>query len=813
MPAAAMASLTRATRPGAAAITRRQTASWTWWKSAISPRVRRRSARPCPATPGSRWSSPRWALNRWVTMRAPASAAAATTAARASECPTETTTPASTSRATAAIPPGRSGARVVTASTPSPASSSRPTAAGEGSSMAAGSWAPGLAGERNGPSAWTPRTRAPRPSRPRAARAPASEPASWSSGAVMKVGRNEVTPVVVSAAVTRAQPAASAPARSTPAKPLTCRSTRPGTSTPWSSLRCPGPGAGRWGSTAATRPPSSATAPGLSTRSPVTTRGAETTRSGPSVAAPAPGGVTVAPRRPAASRLRPDGGVGRLGQLAGERRRADHAGVDAELGRPQRHRGDGRQHLAPHGGLERRPQRLTDLHDAATEDDRLGVQCVDQAAERAAEGRARRVQGCRRGLLSGRGAPGHRPHVDPWLAAGALVGGGDAGRGHDRLQVAGAAAGAAHLLGPCDGYVAQLAGGAGGAAQHPAVADDRPAEAGADDHQQERPEPAAGAVACLAQRGGVDVVVGGERQAEAALQLGRDRGPLPAGEVAGGSDHHAAPGVDHPGRADAASARRVGGEHPGGQVGGRLDHGDGPLLRRGRRHPPGDHGPVGRLDHRDRDLGPADVHPEQAQRFAAHRAVPLPPSGGSLRPAAARPPAAVAGPGPAWPRPGPPSSTSAEASAFTLPAPWVQSCPAAPSGGSTGTPISTTTASGRSASRRVASSRCQGCRCRSRTTSSSGRPSARRASSAAGRSVPGRPGGAVAAWLGAPAATPPAPGGPEPPMGASGSWQGITVTVGSCAAKALPNPHGTSPAGMDGLGRSSTTRAPWPIRA
>ena len=86
-------------------------------------------------------------------------------------------------------------------------------------------------GARNGPSTCTPSTRAP----PRSAGSAAvrrSAATSSGTGAVMKVGRNAVTPVSGSRRATSAQPAGSAATKSTPKHPLIWMSTRPGTSTP-----------------------------------------------------------------------------------------------------------------------------------------------------------------------------------------------------------------------------------------------------------------------------------------------------------------------------------------------------------------------------------------------------------------------------------------------------------------------------------------------------------------------------------------------------------------------------------------------------
>ena len=86
----------------------------------------------------------------------------------------------------------------VTSRTAAPASSRRPRSAASGSRRAAGGWAPRRSGERNGPSRWTPGDRG-------AASSGTSRSAatSRSSGAVINVGRNEVTPVASSASPAR----------------------------------------------------------------------------------------------------------------------------------------------------------------------------------------------------------------------------------------------------------------------------------------------------------------------------------------------------------------------------------------------------------------------------------------------------------------------------------------------------------------------------------------------------------------------------------------------------------------------------------
>ena len=143
--------------------------------------------------------------------------------------------------------------------------------------------APRRSGDRNGPSRWTPSTRAPRGGRATTAAAVANAGRYRSGGAVGIVGSAAVTPVRAIAAAPRPNRLSSDVVKSAPAKPLTCRSTKPAT-----AIRPPGaPGATP---RRATRSPSTSTSPG-------------TIRS-PTTAAPTPKCLTViacearTPRRP-----------------------------------------------------------------------------------------------------------------------------------------------------------------------------------------------------------------------------------------------------------------------------------------------------------------------------------------------------------------------------------------------------------------------------------------------------------------------------------------------------------------------------------
>ena len=75
-----------------------------------------------------------------------------------------------------------------------------------------------------------------------------------------------------------------------------------------------------------------------------------------------------------------------------------------------------------------------------------------------------------------------------------------------------------------DLHVPELAGHAVGAAEDPAVDDDRAADAGAERDAQDEPVPGAGAEPALAERGGVGVVVDHDRDGDPA----RQRGPAAA---------------------------------------------------------------------------------------------------------------------------------------------------------------------------------------------------------------------------------------------------------------------------------------------
>ena len=112
-----------------------------------------------PTGPGSRWWSGRIALKRWVPRRAPASRAARAWSYVASVWPIAASTPASTSRRTASMPPGSSGARVTIRTAPSPAARSASTDAGSGVASEPGWWAPERCGLSHGPSRWMPASR------------------------------------------------------------------------------------------------------------------------------------------------------------------------------------------------------------------------------------------------------------------------------------------------------------------------------------------------------------------------------------------------------------------------------------------------------------------------------------------------------------------------------------------------------------------------------------------------------------------------------------------------------------------------------
>src|SRR4051812_41832894 len=70
-----MASVTKATRSGRLArASRRTTAGWMWWPSAITSHVTSSRSSTAPTTPGSRWCSSGMPLNVWVAWRGPAAA-------------------------------------------------------------------------------------------------------------------------------------------------------------------------------------------------------------------------------------------------------------------------------------------------------------------------------------------------------------------------------------------------------------------------------------------------------------------------------------------------------------------------------------------------------------------------------------------------------------------------------------------------------------------------------------------------------------------------------------------------------------------
>ena len=159
-------------------------------------------------------------------MRTPRSNAAFACSAVASEWPHETAISRRSSVSTSASAPGSSGARVT--SRTGPASSRRSSSSRSGFRRAAAGWIPRRRADRNGPSRCAPRMRA--PSEPAGTSRRAAR--SCSSGEVMNVGRKAVTPVSRMASAACRYPSVSAVRKSTPAKPLTWRSTKPGTAMP-----------------------------------------------------------------------------------------------------------------------------------------------------------------------------------------------------------------------------------------------------------------------------------------------------------------------------------------------------------------------------------------------------------------------------------------------------------------------------------------------------------------------------------------------------------------------------------------------------
>gem|GEM_PF-6911640 len=222
------------------------------------------------------------ALNRWVACVAPASMAAAVTSAVASVCPTATVTPARAAAVITPVAPGSSGASVSTRRCPRAAARSRSKTATSGASMDAGSWAPRLAADRNGPSRWTP---AMMPASARSA-SRAARASSSASGAVTRLATIVVLPCPRwnSAALRAWSPVPSV--KEAPPPPCTCMSTKPGSSQ-WprrSATRTPGARRSRPspGPTASMRAPATVIQPGLSTPSGVTTRPPASSHESPS---------------------------------------------------------------------------------------------------------------------------------------------------------------------------------------------------------------------------------------------------------------------------------------------------------------------------------------------------------------------------------------------------------------------------------------------------------------------------------------------------------------------------------------------------
>ena len=236
-PAAAIASVTTATRSGpAASITARTTAGCTCTPSAINSTVTRGSCSNASAGPGSRWCRGGIALNRWVPTVAPRSTARQTCSYFASVCPTATTTPASTKRRIAHSLPGRSGASVTIRIASPPAASTASISAGSGSRMSVRSCAPQRAGLSHGPSRCMPAT-TPR----RVASASARTPARSSTGAaVTRLASVLVVPCRRWNSAAAPLPCASV--YDAPPPPCTCMSTKPGTTTESGNSTVGGPG-------------------------------------------------------------------------------------------------------------------------------------------------------------------------------------------------------------------------------------------------------------------------------------------------------------------------------------------------------------------------------------------------------------------------------------------------------------------------------------------------------------------------------------------------------------------------------------------
>ena len=111
-----------------------------------------------------------------------------------------------------------------------PAASSRSSSAGSGSRRAAGGCVPSRRGDEE--RALEVHAEDARPARLASGTSAQRRERAPSSGAVISVGRKEVTPVSSSASPARAYPSASASRKSTPPKPFTCRSTKPGAAMP-----------------------------------------------------------------------------------------------------------------------------------------------------------------------------------------------------------------------------------------------------------------------------------------------------------------------------------------------------------------------------------------------------------------------------------------------------------------------------------------------------------------------------------------------------------------------------------------------------
>ena len=192
------------------------------------------------------------ALNRCVAIEAPASTAADSSSGLAAVWPTDTTTPAECSNSVAAIAPGNSGARVTNRSEASCRHAA--VVAAVGSTSRSASCAPRNSGDRAGPSRWSPSGTA--PTQPSGGPEASSSSAARASSidAEIKVARKAVTPWAARPAPTSQMPSGSV-VKWQPKPPLTCRSTKPGStdSPDPSTTSTPSPG----GSATASRPPPS----------------------------------------------------------------------------------------------------------------------------------------------------------------------------------------------------------------------------------------------------------------------------------------------------------------------------------------------------------------------------------------------------------------------------------------------------------------------------------------------------------------------------------------------------------------------------